>query len=63
MTLDAFLTGVAQLGTVHTGDDGFEHALEAALLDSRKLKSWATPATAQQSAIVASAGGEGGRRR
>ena len=49
VTLDAFLAGVAQLGTVHTGDGGFEQALGAALLDSGKLKNWATPATAQQS--------------
>ena len=52
VTLDAFLVGVAQLGSVHTGDGGFEQALGAALLDSGKLKSWATPATAQQSGIL-----------
>ena len=52
VTLDAFLTGVAQLGTVHTGDGGFEQALGVALLDSGKLKSWATPATAQQSGVL-----------
>ena len=39
VTLDAFLAGVAQLGSVHTGDGGFEQALGAALLDSGKLKS------------------------
>ena len=27
VTLDAFLAGVAHLGTVHTGDGSFEHAL------------------------------------
>ena len=52
VTLDAFLAGVAQLGSVHTGDGGFEQALRAALLDSVKLKSWATPATAQQSGVL-----------
>ena len=46
VTLDTFLAGVAQLGLVHTGDGGFEQALGVALLDSGKLKSWATPATA-----------------
>ena len=34
VTLDTFLAGVAQLGSVHTGDGGFEQALGAALLDS-----------------------------
>ena len=52
VTLDAFLTGVAKLGTAHTGDGGFEQALGAALLDNVKLKSWATPATAQQSGVL-----------
>ena len=46
VTLDTFLAGVATLGTVHTGDGGFEQALGAALLDCGKLKTWSTPATA-----------------
>ena len=52
VTLDQFLAGVAALGTVHTGDGGFEQALGLALLDGGKLKSWATPATAQQSGVL-----------
>ena len=48
VTFDAFLAGMATLGTVNTRDGGFQQALGAALLDSGKLKSWSSPATAQQ---------------
>ena len=44
---------MAELGTVNTGDGGFQQALGAALLDSSKLKSWTSPAaTAQQSGVL-----------
>ena len=52
VALDAFLAGIATLGTVHTGDGGFEQALGAALLDCGKLKTWSTPATAQQAGVL-----------
>ena len=53
VTFDAFLAGMTTLGTVNTGDGGFQEALGAALLDSGKLKSWTSPAaTAQQSGVL-----------
>jgi len=53
VTFDTFLAGMAALGTVNTGDGGFQQALGAVLLDSGKLKSWTSPAaTAQQSSVL-----------
>ena len=53
VTFDAFLAGMAGLGTVNTGDGAFQQALGAALLDSSKLKSWTSPAaTAQQAGVL-----------
>ena len=43
MTYDAFLAGIAGLGTVHTGDGEFQQALGATLLDCGKLKTWTSP--------------------